>query len=64
MNDFNVSSDDKNISEKSDKNIIKFVSNLFSIKNIAKIFELLLLLIFTLFYRKKPLVDFEGFRVD
>jgi len=63
MNDFNVNSDDKNISEKFGQNIIKFISNLFNIKNIAKIFELLLLLVFTLFYRKKPLVDWEGIKV-
>jgi len=64
MNDFNVSSDDKNILEQSGQNIIRFVSNLFNIKNIAKIFELLLFLVFTLFYKKKPLVDLEGLKVD
>jgi hypothetical protein len=59
MNDFNNLDNKENISEKLKEVFIKIFNKIFDFKNIMRVFELVLLLIFSVFYGKKPLVDWQ-----
>jgi hypothetical protein len=42
----------------------KIIKNVFSLKNIFRILEFFLLIIFNIFYGKKPLINWDGFKFD
>lgn len=54
MNDFSIDNGNNTISQKLKEVLIKIIRSLFDIKNFVKLFELLLLLVFTVLYGKQP----------
>jgi hypothetical protein len=54
MNDFNVSDRNNAISQKFKEVLIRIIRSVFDLKNFVKLFELMLLLVFTVLYGKQP----------
>jgi hypothetical protein len=54
MNDFSIDNGNNTISQKFKEVLIKIIRSIFDIKNFVKLFELLLLLVFTVLYGKQP----------
>lgn len=54
MNDFNINDGDNSIPQKFKEVFVRVIRSIFDLKNFVKLFELLLLLVFTLIYGKQP----------
>jgi hypothetical protein len=54
MNDFNVADGNNPISQKFKEVLIRIIRSVFDLKNFVKLFELMLLLVFTVLYGKQP----------
>jgi hypothetical protein len=54
MNDFNAADGNNAISQKFKEILIRIIRSVFDLKNFVKLFELMLLLVFTVLYGKQP----------
>lgn len=55
MNDFDSTVDNATFAEKSKQIFAKIIKSVFDFKNLVRVFELILLLVFNVLYGKKPL---------
>lgn len=54
MNDFNIDDGNNSIPQKFREVLVKIIRSVFDIRNIVRLFELLLLLVFNVMYGRQP----------